>query len=145
MTVIVGLWQKNLIATTKWICADPSEVGMRQHRLTWIVVINRFCLRPTITAISWSPPRFHNFFTLAILHRTARLGRTLFYSLHYMAIFEWLKCTMKPWVIAYPQQAIRAQAIVARMAHHFSCIMCGPQGLCVRIRQITWAHDATIT
>ena len=38
--------------------------------------------RPTITVISWPPPGLHNFFTLAILCRAARLGCTLFYSLN---------------------------------------------------------------
>ena len=32
-----------------------------------LLLLKFFCLRPTITAISWPPPGFHNFFTLAIL------------------------------------------------------------------------------
>ena len=39
----------------------PSEAGMEQHKFTYIV-IKIFCHWPTITAISWLPPVFHNFF-----------------------------------------------------------------------------------
>jgi len=46
------------------------------------LLLLKFCHRPTITAISWPPPGFHNFFTLAILCTAARFGRTLSYSLN---------------------------------------------------------------
>ena len=64
-------------------CADSYIMKLGWgHKWTWIVVIKIFCHRSTITAISWLPIGFHNFFTLAILYRAARLGRTLFYSLN---------------------------------------------------------------
>ena len=41
----------------------PSEAGMRQHKLTWIVVIKIFTInRYHHSHISWPPLWFHNFF-----------------------------------------------------------------------------------
>ena len=42
-----------------------SETGMKQHKFTWIVSkLLKFLLLTyyTITAISWPPPVFHNFY-----------------------------------------------------------------------------------
>jgi len=79
MAVMVGLWQKFTIQVN--FVLIPSEAGIKTH---WpeLLLLNFFCHRPTIAAISWPPLGFHNFFTLAILCRTARLGHTLVYSLN---------------------------------------------------------------
>ena len=84
MAVMVVLWQKILIKTIQVnFVLIPSEVGMRTQNELNCFYYN-FCHRPIITAISWLPPGFHNFFMLAILCRASRLGHTFFLQL------EWL-------------------------------------------------------
>ena len=61
----------------------PIEAGMRQHKFTWMAVIkllpktNHHC-HFLFLAITWILQLFHS----GHLCRAARLGRTLFYSLH---------------------------------------------------------------
>ena len=71
-----------------------SEAGMRQHKLTWIVVIKFFShqLIPSQPFLG-HPLWFHNFFTLAILNRAALfftvglfLSEYLIINRYYLAI-----------------------------------------------------------
>jgi len=59
----------------------PSEAGMRTQ-IDLNCVMKNFYHGVIITAISWPPPGFYNFFTLAIFCTAARLGCTLFHSLN---------------------------------------------------------------
>jgi len=75
MAVMVGLWQ-NFIITI--VSSSQLHKESAQNSPELVVAIKSFCHTPTITAISWMPSGFHNFFTLAILCRAARLGHTFF-------------------------------------------------------------------
>ena len=66
-SVMVGLSQ--IFQFRSWsICVLISASLGNSTKFTRII-IKIFCHRPTITAISWPPPGFHNFFILAILCR----------------------------------------------------------------------------
>ena len=64
----------------------PSEAGIRTQ-IDMNCYYQNFCHRLIITTISWPPPEFHNFFTLALLYSAARLGHTLFFYTTWMAFW----------------------------------------------------------
>ena len=78
MAVMVGLW-KNFYNNNQFNLLPHLSFTRNQYKLMWIIAIEFFCHKPTITAISWPPPGFYNFFTLC---KAARLGYTFFYSLN---------------------------------------------------------------
>jgi len=88
MAVMVGLWQKFSITTTQVNLCPYPNFTRNQLKIHLIIVIKIFCHRLTITAISWPPPGFHNFFTLAILYRAAGLDHTFYLQL------EWLDLSL---------------------------------------------------
>jgi len=65
-----------------------SSFTRNQHKiqLNYCYLIFFLYKRSTITAISWLPPGFHNFFTLAILCRLPDWSAPIFTA--WMAVFE---------------------------------------------------------
>ena len=78
MVVMIGQWQKKFKNNNsgnwqfRWIwCQFPVKLGWGYTNWPELLLLFFFYRWPTIKAISWPPPVFPNFFTLAILHRAA--------------------------------------------------------------------------